>query len=305
MANIVDRLGRLHRRTGINIDQDSEYEILELPILRYTNNPDARIQLTEDGKLFDIHTLKLLEIEGDHSFKKVISHSTTHRIKYDTDIQQVYFYAHEENGDVFTGRIRNNELMEWKIMRSNVELMGHGIHLSGLIIVEKGKIKSIGDGNYDVDIANSNNEQVVDIRPGVVVLTDSLIVQGNGAIPTITIPLNGGELLGTGTITRSVGKYACNTYGDIIVYKKNEKLVILFRREDHIEYEEVCNRFLTDMYQLSPWTEVVTIDENPHLVNTNGMIVRLVEEGGIVSTNIPIGILDSSTRMKNPMTRIN
>ena len=312
MSVLISHSG-LWKRITENLKEYDQYQpIQDAPSFIQSHEVDARIVVTDDGRLYDTTMSKLLEVESDSHFKTVVfSNIVTYEVI--SGARTNLFYALKNNGNLYSGFIdSDSKVNEWSLVRSNVDHLMRS-RRSNIVSISESTLCYHDHGGQDTFVNLPNDDEIIEVQYGLVITRDWIFIIDihNMAIDSIE---RQGRLIGCGIVNVHQSRPICNIIEVAIVEEVtseggDDQLLIRYRTinrgEAVVECDrEVYNRDLDECHQRSPWINVISIQNHAHLVNRDGVVVKLLSEGGTVSTNIPRCIFNLNHHSKNPLSRI-
>ena len=297
---IIDHLGQLYSRTKKNRRDEDEYELVkDSPILRYSPIIDSRIAITEiDNRLYDVKNSKYLEVcYYDNqpidlinlSFKSVVVNTT-----------ETMMLALTDNGDLYQATIDGNIICRFRMIDMSIKFITRG-YGSSLISIKKNKFHIRHDDGMVLYLALPKGEEVIDVQSGILITYNHVVILREDDFNMIKYDH---RLICCGIVP---------VYNEVrdrrklylaLMEEDNGELVTRFcdpnhNGDDKYRNDEVYNSQLVKMHRQSPWIEIIIINDDPHLLNVDGVTLEIRDGWATTGTKIPDDILSTNNRIKS------
>lgn len=286
--NIINHNGVLRYRSRLHFNTYDEYTVVESPILKYSNWIGDPIAVTEDGRLYDIESRQYFR-SYDNS-RQVIDLSHLIFTYCLVNVTHTKMLTLTKNGDLYANNdSKCGEFLLFDKIDSDVDFIAKNDD-GEVISIKKNEITIHYGSRYERLIIKEVVE-FIGVSGGLPFTDSSILVlleDGNYRLVEYC-----GRLIGCGIINYlsrcSVRQLviATDEDGDLITRSRDLYIGIDYEIMDDI----AVNHQLIRSHRISPWTEVILINNYPHLLNRAGEIVEIREEWAIIGTNIPTYIL--------------
>lgn len=255
---IVTREGRAYElQSSVDEVTDGKYQFEVLNIdcqLEWTYDVSDSYRLTTDGRIYSLNTSQLIDT-GQDRFKQIV------------ELHDGMMYALTVEGQLITYMLNDDRITSRELGRDHVSYLTN----NGLIIhrdIEERIREQVGESILEVRdraiITDGHITTVMGIdhnryakRRGQLIGVSSVISHHNGSILLLTIEEYNGSI-----ITR--------TYNS-----------------DMTESSQYIGQILDHMHQQCPWIGMFNYCGYPHLVNNDHYSIKVLNECGLASSNIP------------------
>lgn len=258
MSTVVNHNNRLYTRIKENLRGYDEYRLVEdAPSLKYSRVIDSRLAISiEDGRLYDTHNRKYLDLDVSNFSEVILTNS------FNTQRGQTFLAL--SGTSLYGGYLdKNGNVSDWKLRDGEYRT------ILRLVI---GNDEPIDDGNIGV------------VSPGMIRLSQGIVIYIDEMSDPISIR---GTLIGCGFVDKNA----------IVIERIEERLTLTIHSIDNNslyslfgyrpQQREVYNKFLDDMDILSSFIGVISINDQPCLINKEGVAVILKGNCDINSVKIP------------------
>lgn len=304
MSSLISQSG-LWKRITTNLKEYDQYEpIQDTPQFINTNQADTRIAITIDSKLYDTRNYKYLEVESDNEFKSVVYSNIARYVTADVLIH--LFYALKNNGDLYSGFLDNeSKVSDWTLVQSGVDHLMKSLR-SKIVSVTGSRLYYHDHGIIGTSDNLPNDDEIIQVQYGLVITHGWIFIIDDSTVTFNSIERQG-RLIGCGIV--HICQDRISVIEVAIIEEVDGELItrcwLINRGEVRVSScREVYNRDLVESHHQSPWVDVIAINCSAHLVNRDGVVVKLLSECGTTSTNIPRCIFNINHYSKNPLSRI-
>lgn len=286
IVNKEGRLFKLKNRYQCGARQ-LEFELVEdAPQLSWNPVVDSDYRVTIDGKIYSVLDNKIIETE-ETGFKMVMC-------EYTLDSNTKCIKALLNDGTVISYEVDDKTLQVKRMTLGNRDvayLIDNGEIRDGEIEIYNNQV----EGELSVDLGEYG--KIIDVIDSAIMITDSHICTAY-SIENGRFLERKGKLIGTAALTLSLDN-AVHEYILVVEEENNELVLRLWNEYDCMDTVTIrTNTILSDMHRECPWTDVISYDYQPYLVNASGRTIRIVDDCGIVGSRIPDYIF-ATTMMKS------
>lgn len=278
MPTIINHQGQLYRLT------DGSYHLVQdAPRLRFNRQVDLIIAVTEDGRLYDTRLLQLIDIEADD----FVSAGHLSALRSNGDLYESYSISIDQplNQDNF------------RVIKRGVKLYSR-LCTSTFTVYNKSECQ-VEQCNGTETIVHTYPDPIIDLVGDMAVTEYNIYLIGaDRYIPRSDRLIDIGIVMYHG--------HGFIQYHSQVMIDSDNRTLIRWKRTDDSEDDngDDTNILVSYLSQLSPWVRIIHISGSAHLVNRDGLVVKLSQVGHIEESQIPLHIFREPINMKNARTSI-